>query len=91
MKRLQPMSWFMIFASILIALVIISVDKAPYKKHSCRWDKCPYKGVTPNTASKAVVSYTGELMTYAYFIDMLHLQYPTEEYEQLEERLLNSK
>lgn len=58
--------------------------------HTCRWELCPYKGVTAELAHRSVVSYTGEAYTDAYCIDMLHLQYPTEEYQQLEERLFNN-
>lgn len=66
-------------------------DAAPKpieQKHSCRWALCPYKEVTPDDYKKAVAEYTGaEEETDAFHIDMLHLQFPDEDYDQLEERL----
>jgi hypothetical protein len=35
----------------------------------------------------AVTKYTGERGTDAWCIDMLHLEFPNDEYEQLEEKL----
>lgn len=72
---------------LLIILLTIGCNQAKINGHQCKWDKCPYKGVTADLAHKSVIAYTGESYTDAYCIDMLHLQYPTEEYEQLEERL----
>lgn len=84
MKRLDPLSWFMIFGAVLMA-ILFGCSKDP--GHHCKFDKCPYKGVTADLVHKSVVAYTGEAYTDAYCIDMLHLQYPAEEYDQLEERL----
>jgi hypothetical protein len=51
--------------------------------HECRWSLCPYKGVAnqPEAWKDAVETYThyGE-GTDAYYIDMLHLEYPTEDW-----------
>lgn len=59
--------------------------------HLCKWPLCPYRGVTAGNARASVIAYTGESDTDAYCIDMLHLQYPAKEYDQLEELLFNNK
>ena len=61
-----------------------------FNGHSCKWELCPYKGVkcAPGEWNEAVYSYTEcEKGTDCYYIDMLHLQFPNDEYDQLEERL----
>lgn len=63
---------------------------SPLPAHSCRWDACPYKGVQPwpGEWNEAVYDYTDcEEGTDCYYIDMLHLQFPDEDYDQLEDRL----
>ena len=56
--------------------------------HECRWEHCPYKGVKPGQYEKAVEKYTEcDEGTDCYYIDILHLEYPTDEYDQLEEKL----
>jgi hypothetical protein len=60
------------------------------KAHACRWDLCPYKGVTLMQSKKAVSAYTGETGTDAYRIDMLHIKYPALDADQLDS-LLTSK
>lgn len=72
---------------LLIILLCIGCNKARFGGHTCKWDKCPYKGVTTDLANRSVVAYTGEAYTDAYCLDMLHLQHPSFEYEQLEELL----
>jgi hypothetical protein len=57
-------------------------------KHVCRWDLCPYKGITMQQASNAVMEYTGEACTEAYIIDMLHIKYPTLDTDQLDSLLI---
>ena len=78
---------------LFVIAVLLASCSTRYKGagHMCKWQLCPYHGVTANNAIAAVISYTGESDTDAYCIDMLHLQYPTEEYDQLEERLFNNK
>lgn len=51
--------------------------------HSCKWGKCPYKGSIH--FRRAVILYTGEDDGPGYWLDLYHLQYPTLEYEELEE------
>lgn len=87
MKRLDPLSWFMIFGAVLMAIVMFSCSN---KGHACKWSTCPYKGVAADLAHRSVVAYTGEAYTDAYCLDILHLQYPTEDYDQLEERLFKN-
>ncbi len=57
--------------------------------HACKWDLCPYKDVQPEDAREAVIEYTGEDSTIAYYLDYLHIQEPAMEYEELEEIAFN--
>jgi hypothetical protein len=56
-------------------------------RHACRWNLCPYKGITQKQATNAVSEYVGEACTDAYHIDMLHIQYPTLDNDQLDSLL----
>ena len=71
---------------LFVISIIISLF-ATANKHVCRWELCPYKGVTMQQASNAVADYTGEACTDAYHIDMLHIQYPTLDADQLDSLL----
>lgn len=62
--------------------------------HTCKWELCPYKGLKCGAEewSRAVQEYTEcEPGTDAHCIDMLHLEYPEDGYETLEEKLLTHK
>lgn len=76
---------------LLLAVLIASCNhKEPIHKnesHTCRWPLCPYKGITNDKAAKAVANYVGDSGINAYYIDMLHIQYPTYEYDQLDSLL----
>ena len=72
----------------LFVISIIASLCAPVK-HVCRWELCPYKGITMQQASNAVSEYTGEACTDAYHIDMLHIQYPTINADQLDSLLIH--
>lgn len=74
-----------IFA-IGLMILMLALIKSP-AGHTCKWDKCPYKGIQKSDWSKFVIEYTGEQGTDAYYIDMLHLEYPADSYDQLEEKL----
>lgn len=82
-----------IFASILfligMGLIVGGTVSAIKPGHKCRWDLCPYKGVTWIERAGAVTQYVGE--DYAgsdsWCIDMLHLEHPKAEYEELEDLL----
>lgn len=86
-----------LIAFILIILSFTLLDNfndaapKPVKEtiHSCRWPECPYHGVPESGYKKAVTDYVGEEGTDSWCIDMLHLQYPTLEYEALEELLFH--
>lgn len=60
------------------------------QQHACIWPLCPYKGICSNHSSHAVTAYTGEVGTDAYKIDMLHIQHPLLDTDQLDS-LLTSK
>jgi hypothetical protein len=70
---------------LLVISLVFAVIGA--EKHTCRWDLCPYKGVTKSQASKVVATYAGEMCTDAYYIDMLHISYPTLDADQLDSLL----
>lgn len=56
--------------------------------HTCKWELCPYKGVKEADRKTAVLTYTECLEgSDGYCIDMLHLEYPTLEYDQLDSLL----
>lgn len=57
--------------------------------HVCKWELCPYKNITPLNWNSAVVDYVEDEGTDAWCIDMLHLEFPNDEYEQLEDKLFN--
>lgn len=83
-------SWF---AAVLMALAtLINCSKAN-DGHTCRWSLCPYKGIAPAQHDQAVTNYVGEGVKFSdgWCVDMLHLQYPTEDADQLHDRLFNSK
>jgi hypothetical protein len=66
-------------------------DTSPADRpHVCRWHSCPYKGTTPGTAAAAVEKYTqAPEGSDGYCIDMLHLQYPEKDSDQLEDILFS--
>lgn len=56
--------------------------------HKCKWDKCPYKEVMRENYKRAVLNYTDSPDgSDAVSIDLLHLEYPTLDYDQLEDKL----
>jgi len=57
------------------------------REHLCKWPLCPYKGIKPKMYVKSVIEYTGEYNTVGYLLDILHLYYPFDEYEELEAKL----
>lgn len=89
MKRLDPLSWFIIFGLFLMAVLFTYFSCVA--GHQCKYKECPYKGVTADLAHRSVSAYVGEVYTDAYYLDILHLQYPNEDYEQLENRLTNTQ
>lgn len=79
---------------VLIAVLASSCTRTEYKRtqlqsnvlHSCKWATCPYHMIKPSDYRK-IVEYVGNEGTDAYYIDSLHLAYPTYEYEQLDSML----
>lgn len=78
---------FLCLTAIALILFCLTEDK-----HECKWKSCPYKGITPDKWKQSVIKYIGEGSegTDGYLIDMLHLQYPLDEYEQLEDKLFQN-
>jgi len=81
------------FTILLIGLIILIAAICSCKKveidngHKCRWELCPYKNITPNNYGKAVKDYTGTDGGDAYSIDILHLEFPEKDYDELEQML----
>jgi hypothetical protein len=76
-----------VLAVILIGGLLAAKALQKEKGHECKWPLCPYKEVVKKDWDSAVTKYTGERGTDAWCIDMLHLEFPNDEYEQLEEKL----
>lgn len=83
-----------LFARLASFLVLASIALALYtacnssNEHVCRWPLCPYKGVTPDQWHKVVSNYTGcEEGTDGYLIDILHLERPALDADQLDSLL----
>jgi len=80
---------FLCLTFIALILFFITEDK-----HNCKWKHCPYKGITKDQWKQSVINYVGieNEGTDSYYIDMLHLEFPELEYDELEEKLfLNIK
>lgn len=69
----------------LILLIIILLSCSKPDGHMCKWRLCPYKGIQPIDYQR-VAQYYNEGYEESYQMDMLHLRYPDEEYDELEER-----
>lgn len=67
-------------------LIQLPSHKTVNSVHACKWAQCPYHGIKPDQY-RYIVEYVGSYGTDAYYIDSLHLAYPTAEYEELETRL----
>ena len=77
---------FLCLTAIALILFCLTEDK-----HNCKWKHCPYKGITKDQWKQSVIKYHNE-GTDSFDIDMLHLEFPQDEYEQLEDKLfLNNK
>lgn len=76
---------------ILIFFIIIfmscSKDNRPIYGHKCKWTDCPYKGIVRHMWHNAVLKEAGEEGSDIYCIDILHLQYPEDNYDELEDKL----
>ena len=78
------------FIVLLLVVVLTSCGKSiinPAYGHLCRWKLCPYKGITKDMWDQKVYEYVGERHTDAYHIDILHLKYPKDDYDELEDKL----
>lgn len=63
-------------------------EKKKENVHSCKWEECPYIGITANDYQLRAECENG---SDCYYFDSLHLEYPGESYDQLENRMLESK
>jgi len=80
---------FLCLTAIALILFCFTEDT-----HTCKWQSCPYKGITKDKWKQSVINYVGDESegTDGYYIDMLHLEFPELEYDELEEKLfLNTK
>ena len=79
---------FICITAIALILFCFTEDK-----HECKWHSCPYKGITPDQWKQSVINYIGNENegTDAYYIDMLHLEFPELEYDELETKLFQTK
>lgn len=93
MKSTKFGSYFLFVVVIFVFLIADNYSPVPPQaEHKCRWDECPYKGILPKQFDEAVRKYSEcEEGTDCYIIDILHLQNPTLEYEELEKMLFDIK
>lgn len=77
--------------ALIVGLLCFAAEKLPPTGHQCKWDKCPYKGIQAAQYKAAVTAYAGEEGTDGWCIDLLHLQFPDDDYELLEDKLFNPK
>lgn len=92
-KHLLMLNTLLLFALYTLGVAGIYLAIPQHRTqpgHACKWSECPYKGIKVAQYERAVSKYVGEACTDAYHIDMLHLQYPADEYEQLEDKLFKS-
>lgn len=60
------------------------VASKPNSHHRCRWELCPYKGITPKEFKPAVLAYTQDYDgSESVAVDMLHLLHPRWSYEKI--------
>lgn len=58
--------------------------------HTCRWDKCPYKGVNQADFKDAIMWYTNAAPgSDAFAADSLHFVNPSLDYDQIDSTLFN--
>lgn len=98
MRKPTNYSLLAVLLVLLIAVISASCDRNPIRqfklnskkvnnnKHTCEWAECPYHGIKPSDY-KYIVEYVGSYGTDAYYLDSLHLAYPTYPYELLEMKL----
>lgn len=70
---------------LLAATAILGCNKS-HSGHACQWPSCPYKRIT---LADYPAHADGQPGTALYNIDSLHLVYPGDCYDQLEEKLNN--
>lgn len=71
-------------ALILIVLCIGCKKESDNNGHVCRWGLCPYKGISIEQYKVKAEEIEG---SDGYYLDLLHLQHPSYEYDQLEDML----
>lgn len=98
MKTKKDYTLLAVLLVIFLAVIATSRKRDPIRifklnskqvhndKHTCTWPECPYHGIRPNDY-KYIVEYVGNYGTDAYYLDSLHLVYPTYPYELLEMEL----
>lgn len=86
MNTVKPLLAGSILAIAFMYVIAFTIFKAN-EPHTCKWNLCPYKGITPDEYRTSVAVYVNGYGTDAYYLDSLHLEYPTAEYEELETKL----
>lgn len=73
------------FTVVGFHLLLANSLQAKQIHHSCRWDKCPYKGVTASNSKDAIMWYTNAAPgTDAFAVDSLHIVNPSLDYDQID-------
>ena len=94
MQLKNKFDFSILLAGILLAILLMatSCSKPGIEQHTCKWHSCPYKGITPDKWKVSVLNYIGNEYegTDSYCIDMLHLEFTTDEYDELENKLFSN-
>lgn len=81
-----PLIGFIILIAALCSCEKVTNDN----QHSCKWELCPYEGITKAEYNQAVIDYSEcEEGSDCFNIDILHLKYPSAEYDQLDSMLFS--
>lgn len=59
---------------LCLTAIVLIVYCMTENKHECKWQSCPYKGITRDQWKQSVIKYHNE-GTDSFYIDMKHLEF----------------
>lgn len=90
MKQLLRLIVVLMLCIAFLMLISCNTVTDVSVEHACKYEHCPYKGVKPSQWRDAASKLSPE-GSDSYCIDLLHLEHPDKEYEELEDLLFLSK
>lgn len=89
MNNSQKIDLSILVIAFFVAMLLLATSCNNPTGHTCKWQSCPYKGIKPDQWKVSILDYIGQDTegSDSYYIDLLHLEYPFYEYEQLEDML----